>query len=294
MANTPVFVYHDLVGIPSPTLLLRSLSDSSVLNGSGVALTQGHGPEQWTAVVTQAIDGVVAYQVTSSGEVVAWGFLAMADTTEACHGEYTLAAAQARSRTEEVLTAIDGIECSGGEGGGLDADGVRAALGMTTTNLVAEIEAALIDDGDATALLQAIADKLATDFDLGDLTAATIASAVREAILDRVLSGNHDTAGTVGGMLQAISGKTSALPATPAAAGSQMSLTTGAINSIVAAVQSYLSGDGDSSLVAGELIVADSEAVSALSGRTLILNVETADEGRRYTAQLLVGQVSRQ
>lgn len=44
---------------------------------------------------------------------------------------------------------------------------------------VAEIEAALVNEGDATALLQAIADKIASDLTAGDLTAVAIASAVR-------------------------------------------------------------------------------------------------------------------
>ena len=70
--------------------------------------------------------------------------------------------------------------------GGLDAAGVRAALGMSAANLdtqlaglPAAIESAIINDGDATALLQAIADKIAAENpSLGDLTLAAIASAV--------------------------------------------------------------------------------------------------------------------
>lgn len=71
-------------------------------------------------------------------------------------------------------------------GGGLDAAGVRAALGLAAANLdtqiagiPAAVESAIIDDGDATALLQAIADKIAAENpSLGDLTLAAIASAV--------------------------------------------------------------------------------------------------------------------
>lgn len=71
-------------------------------------------------------------------------------------------------------------------GAGLDAAGIRAALGMGSANLdtqlaglPASIEAAIINDGDATALLQAIADKIATENpSLGDLTLAAIAAAV--------------------------------------------------------------------------------------------------------------------
>lgn len=70
--------------------------------------------------------------------------------------------------------------------GGLDAAGVRAAIGMATANLdtqlaglPAAVESAIINEGDATALLEAIADKIAAENpSLGDLTLAAIASAV--------------------------------------------------------------------------------------------------------------------
>jgi hypothetical protein len=48
---------------------------------------------------------------------------------------------------------------------------------------VAAIEAALVNDGDATALLQAIADKFTSEFDIEDLTLAAIASAVWNRLL---------------------------------------------------------------------------------------------------------------
>lgn len=82
-------------------------------------------------------------------------------------------------------------------GGGLDAAGVRAALGLASANLdtqlaglPAALEAAIINDGDATALLQAIADKIASENpSLGDLTLAAIASAVWENATRTLTSG---------------------------------------------------------------------------------------------------------
>lgn len=80
-----------------------------------------------------------------------------------------------------------------------------AAMTLTSgerTTLAAAIEAAIINELDGTAVMQAIADLIANDMTTTDLTVAAIASACRDAILNRVLSGNHDTAGTPGKLLQ--------------------------------------------------------------------------------------------
>ena len=53
----------------------------------------------------------------------------------------------------------------------------------STTEIAVEVESHLVDDGDATALLQAIANKLEADFDLGELSSATIAAAVWNTLL---------------------------------------------------------------------------------------------------------------
>lgn len=126
------------------------------------------------------------------------------------------------------------------------------AMALTSgerTTLAAAIEAAIINELDGAAVMQAIADLIASDMTTTDLTVAAIASACRDAILDRVLNGNHDTAGTPGKLLQnadvatstrlatagytapdnasitAIKAKTDNLPASPAAVGSAMTLT---------------------------------------------------------------------
>lgn len=70
----------------------------------------------------------------------------------------------------------------------LDAAGTRAAVGLASANLddqfaaiptTGEIEAALINEGDGTALLQAIADKISSDLTAGDLTALALVSAIK-------------------------------------------------------------------------------------------------------------------
>jgi hypothetical protein len=75
--------------------------------------------------------------------------------------------------------------------------------------LVAAIEAEIVDDETGEAVKQAIIDKLLENLpDIDDLTLSAIASACapacRDAILDRVLAGNHDAAGTPGKLLQTI------------------------------------------------------------------------------------------
>lgn len=86
-------------------------------------------------------------------------------------------------------------------------EAISAAKTLTSgerTTLAAAIEAAIINELDGTAVMQAIADLIASDMTTGDLTVLAIASAVRDAVLNRVLAGNHDTAGTTGKVLQDI------------------------------------------------------------------------------------------
>ena len=82
-----------------------------------------------------------------------------------------------------------------------------SAMALTSgerTTLAASIEAAIINELDGNAVMQAIADLIADDMTTGDLSVQAIASACRDAILDRVLAGNHDTANTTGKILQDI------------------------------------------------------------------------------------------
>lgn len=65
---------------------------------------------------------------------------------------------------------------------------------------VAKIEAALIDDDDGQALLNAIVQAI----DAADIDSDLLPGLIRDAILNRVLAGNHDTPGSVGRVLQDI------------------------------------------------------------------------------------------
>ena len=72
---------------------------------------------------------------------------------------------------------------------------------------VAKVEAALLNEGDGQALIDAIVQAI----DAADIDTDILPALIRDAILDRVLSGNHDTAGTVGKVLQEIVGDTNEL-----------------------------------------------------------------------------------
>ncbi len=98
----------------------------------------------------------------------------------------TTAACAAAITAENVASTGDAMTLTAGE----------------RTSLAAALEAAVINELDGTAVMQAIADLIASDMTTGDLSVQAIAAATRDLILDRVLAGNHDTAGTVGKQLQ--------------------------------------------------------------------------------------------
>ena len=147
------------------------------------------------------------------------------------------------TKLAEVTAARMGALTDWIDGGRLDTllDALTSTLGVAGAGLTAlpgMVEAAFVNEADSTAAMQALADKIAGDLVVGDLTAMAIASAVRvnlatelaridvdissrlatsgytappsatenrDAVLDRALAGNHDTAGTPGAFLQVIS-----------------------------------------------------------------------------------------
>lgn len=85
-------------------------------------------------------------------------------------------------------------------------------LSSERTTLSALIEAAFINEADSTAFLAALLTKINT-LTSSDLATVAIATATRDAILNRILSGNHNAAGTTGAVLQLIA----SMPASVAA-----------------------------------------------------------------------------
>lgn len=89
-------------------------------------------------------------------------------------------------------------------------ENISAAKTLTSgerSTLAAAIEAALVNEGDATALLAAIADKISADWTAGDLSAVAIADAVRAELaieLARVDAAISTRAPEAGGNIAAI------------------------------------------------------------------------------------------
>lgn len=82
--------------------------------------------------------------------------------------------------------------------------------------IAAAVEAAIIDDTDSNAVLEAIVNKIAeVNPDLGDLTVQSIAAAARDATLNAILA-NFDSEGSIGEAIASILAKVAPLPADPA------------------------------------------------------------------------------
>jgi hypothetical protein len=99
------------------------------------------------------------------------------------------------------------ITAAGIEAGALNAKGDWAVAGDAMT-LSAAVLAALFSDTDTTALVNAIIARVESDLDGSDLSVAAIANAAataaRDAILNRVLAGNHDVVGSLGKLAQSL------------------------------------------------------------------------------------------
>jgi hypothetical protein len=121
--------------------------------------------------------------------------------------------------TTDTFVAHEAALASGGGGGGLDAAGVRAAIGMATNNMDAQLTA--IGNAAASADTKLTTTRLSRIDRIPDVAAgaasglaivgsamnlsATAQNAVRDGILNRVLAGNHDIDGSPGKLLQTAS-----------------------------------------------------------------------------------------
>lgn len=123
-----------------------------------------------------------------------------------------------KSTLDEAAADVANIDGAAMRG----TDGAYTGTPPSASTIAAAVEAAILDEGDATALLAAIAAKVEEFLvNEGDATAtiAAIATACNSAIV----------AGTIGSNVTAIKAKTDNLPASPAAVGSQMNLADNAI-----------------------------------------------------------------
>lgn len=107
------------------------------------------------------------------------GSFAFASLDEGTEYEVFLQAGGSPADSDEAVAGIDAIE----------VDLVDAPNSTAVTAIANATEAAMINEGDATALLQAIADKIAADLTAGDLTALAIVSAIKaDATLSQMIS----------------------------------------------------------------------------------------------------------
>lgn len=154
-------------------------------------------------------------------------------------------------------------------------EGGRMAAALSSTVLTE-----LFADADVTDLVNQIAAK----FDaVDDLPIATIASAVRDAILNRILAGNHDTPGSVGKglqdtLIQATSAASSASSASSSAATAATQASSAASSAATAATQSSAA---NAKLTTERLALIDGVAQKGTGSNTLatiadlINNLET-------------------
>ena len=164
-----------------------------VANGNVIAATLQSNNSNDTDVDVTVTPRVLQADVAR----VSGGLTAAGNLKLACDGYSVTRGLTGTAVPAAAADAAGGLPIS--DAGGLDMDNMVAD---NNSDLAAAVEAALVDDGDATALLQAIADKFTAEFDIEEITLAAVAGAVRDAILDRVLTGNHNTNGTVGMVLQ--------------------------------------------------------------------------------------------
>lgn len=184
----------------------------AVERGTDSAITSGTGAGQLTTT-----DGKVALQDDQPVDAVKWGGVAVASANVRANlvqilgSAITGTAAQivaAFTKFFNVATPTGTVnslpDAVAGAAGGVAIVGSQMTLTSgQVTAIVAAIEAEIADDLTGEAVKQAIIDKMLENLpDIDDLSLSAIANATRDAILDRLLSGNHDTPGTPGSLLQ--------------------------------------------------------------------------------------------
>ncbi|GEM_PF-2442623 len=131
----------------------------------------------------------------------------------------------------------------------IDTDGITAAA--LSAAAAAKIEAALLNEGDGQMLIDAIIQAI----DAADIDTDILPGLVRDAILNRVLAGNHDTAGTVGKLLQNIN----------TAAGTDLPADIAALNDLDAAGVRAAVGMASADLDAQLALLATAASIAALN-----------------------------
>lgn len=183
MADTIVEVVLDDAASGLTLELYADGSDVLANSGGADTLTEETNRKGlYLATVQEALSGLHYAKILDGAEVYAAGWVDLADDT----GTYTI-------REDKVAfnPASDTVSV-----GTIATDAITAA--SLSAAGIAKIEAALLNEGDGQALIDAIVQAI----DAADIDTDILPALIRDAILNRVLAGNHDTVGTVGKVLQ--------------------------------------------------------------------------------------------
>lgn len=247
-----------------------------------------------------AANPVVLNLVTTGADTSAPAF--GANTTAPDNAGISAAAADAAAAKTAAQSA-DGKLTSGrtsridrlpdvnaGSAGGLSLVGSEMTLDSATL-------AALFSDTDTAALVDAIIARVEDDLDGSDLSVAAIAVAVRDAVLDRLLSGNHDTAGSVGAFLQQLDAAVSSrlasgsytapdnagiYAAAAAAATAASQATTAATQATTAATQATTAAT-HATTAATQATTAATESTAAATNTATLMNRVTTGAAQLFT-----------
>jgi hypothetical protein len=188
----------------------------TIRTSTGIADANGNMPSDLNTIKTQAVTaatGVTFPASIGTSTLAAGAKMDLADSLNSTgvadlKSKLGTVPASGNWSTHDAAAVVTALgtgstltDCATATGFAVPGSAMALTSGERTT-LAAAIEAAIINELDGTAVMQAIADLIASDMTTGDLSVAAIATATRDAILNRVLAGNHDTASTVGLLLQ--------------------------------------------------------------------------------------------
>ena len=140
----------------------------------------------------------------------------------------------------------------------------------------ADIEQAMLDDGDGQALIDGFLQFINANLDLPALELTAIANASRDAILNRILSGNHDVAGSPGEALQKIATAEEIADAVLDEPASEHTAagTIGKLLASLSGVTITVSGSTNAEDVEGDLFIIDGDDYLLVDGRSIAFESE--------------------
>lgn len=175
---------------------------------TGTKLGTGQYKFSFVGLTAIAANSIVNIEINGAISSVAWPEW-IEQVTVARHPLHTLGG---NAPAGWINSAAIGAAAFNGKGDWLTTLGANAPAGWINAAAVANdartaiataVEAALLNESDGQQLLAAISSQVQALFDSGtDVPVSTLVSLIRDGILNRILSGNHEIAGSVGKLLQ--------------------------------------------------------------------------------------------